>query len=166
MASTAGLLVCFVCLAIIIILFFKQERIPIIPYTLDIYRYAPLKAHKSDAGYDLRSPGNFEIAPHSYVTIKTGVHVLLPEGTVGFIKSKSGLNINRNLISEGVIDAGYTGEIIVKIRNTGDFPVYLSRGDKFTQLVILPCYETKLNYTKDWKYKTERGNQGFGSSGK
>jgi ATP-dependent exoDNAse (exonuclease V) alpha subunit len=68
----------------------------------------------------------------------TGVHVEIPAGYAGFIKSKSGLNVKKNLQAEGVIDAGYTGPIVVKVYNHGDEDVYICAGDKLTQLVILP----------------------------
>ena len=95
----------------------------------------------------------------------TGVHVEIPEGFVGFIKSKSGLNVKKNLQAEGVIDAGYTGPIVVKVYNHGDEDVSISAGDKLTQLVILPVALPELELAESLT-ETERGAGGFGSTGR
>ena len=63
-------------------------------FTLDSGAFAPTRAHKTDAGLDLRSPICIEVPSKGSAVIDTGVHVELPNGTVGFLKSKSGLNVN------------------------------------------------------------------------
>ena len=105
---------------------------------LDDVAYMPERAHEADAGYDIKSPTGGYIPAHSSWTVDTGVHVQIPKGYVGFLKSKSGLNVNHGLVSEGVIDSGYTGSIVVKLYNHSDFPYGFKSGDKITQLVILP----------------------------
>lgn len=132
---------------------------------LDDGAYAPIRAHETDAGLDLRTPSDVTVPAKGSVTIDTGVHVELPRGTVGFLKSKSGLNVKDSILSEGVIDVGYTGSIRVKLYNHGnDSRVFLA-GDKITQLVILPCYTPEMILVNDLE-KTERGNGGFGSTGR
>ena len=126
----------------------------------------PQKAHASDAGFDLFSPITKIIAPHGQIFIDTGVRVLIPEGYVGFLKSKSGLNAKAGIITEGVIDAGYTGTIGVVVRNTSDRPYEVSYGDKITQLVVLPIPPVELYRAESFTSKTERGEGGFGSTGK
>ena len=96
--------------------------------------------------------------------IDTGVHVSIPAGAVGMLKSKSGLNVKRNVLSEGVIDAGYTGPIVVKLYNHGSEDVAVTPGMKITQLVILPILTPELELT-DALEETERGDGGFGSTG-
>lgn len=59
------------------------------------------------------------IPANGSAVIDTGVHIDIPKGYVGFLKSKSGLNVKHDLTSEGVIDAGYTGSICVKLYNHG-----------------------------------------------
>lgn len=86
---------------------------------LDPGAYMPERAHEQDAGYDLRTPVRAVIHPEGSVVIDTGVHVQIPDGYVGFLKSKSGLNVRLDLTGEGVIDAGYTGSITVKLYNHG-----------------------------------------------
>ena len=95
----------------------------------------------------------------------TGVHIQLPKNTVGFLKSKSGLNVKYGITSEGVIDVGYTGSIMVKLYNHSDKPYRVRKGDKISQLVILPCLLPELEVV-DSLEDTERGTGGFGSTGR
>ena len=130
---------------------------------LDEGAIMPTRAHSTDAGLDLYTPIKFEIS--SSKVIDTGVHVEIPKGYVGFLKSKSGLNVNHDIISEGVIDSGYTGSIIVKLRNTSNKIKTFNKGDKITQLVILPIETPEIVLVGNFK-ETERGDKGFGSTGK
>lgn len=75
---------------------------------LDNGAFMPEKAHKADAGFDIRTPKRAVIPPKSSRIIPTGVHIQIPYGYVGFLKSKSGLNVKNGILSEGVIDSGYT----------------------------------------------------------
>lgn len=132
---------------------------------LDPGAIMPTRAHQLDAGLDLYSPVYAFVQKDNSVTIDTGVHVEIPAGYVGMIKSKSGLNVNQGLLSEGVIDAGYTGSICVKLYNHGNFAVPIQEGQKISQLVILPIITPELELV-DSLEDTERGNGGFGSTGK
>jgi dUTP pyrophosphatase len=132
---------------------------------LDNGAYMPEKANKADAGYDLRTPKEYTVCAGHSCIIGTGVHIEIPNGYVGFLKSKSGLNVKYNLTSEGVIDSGYTGEIVVKIYNHGTQDYHFHKGDKITQIVFLPIGNFDLEQV-DKLYETERGNNGFGSSGR
>ncbi len=126
----------------------------------------PTKAHPTDAGFDIYSR-EMQIVPAKESAIfDTGVHIELPPNTVGMLKSKSGLNVNHGIVSEGVIDVGYTGSIRVKLYNHGGYDYIVNRGDKISQLVILPLADVgDLELVKTLE-ETERGNNGFGSSGK
>lgn len=132
--------------------------------TLDPGAIMPTRAHASDAGLDLYAPVDVTIPARGHATVDTGVHVAIPEGTVGMLKSKSGLNVKRNILGEGVIDAGYTGPIVVKLYNQGDEDVTIEAGMKLIQLVILPILMPELELA-DSLEKTERGQGGFGSTG-
>jgi dUTP pyrophosphatase len=125
----------------------------------------PKKAYETDAGFDLYSLDTKIIQPHTSETFDTGVHVELPQNTVGLIKSKSGLNIRHGLVSEGVIDVGYTGSIRVNLYNHSNVPYTVMKGDKISQLVIVPIVQVNLKLV-DSLENTERGNGGFGSTGK
>ena len=132
---------------------------------LDDGAYMPVRAHKADAGLDLRSPIGFTLKAKSAVKIDSGVHVEVPAGCVGFLKAKSGLNVKYGITSTGVIDAGYTGSIIVRLYNQGNEDVTFYRGDKITQLVIVPVVYQDLIQVDDLD-ETERGDGGFGSTGR
>ena len=135
-----------------------------ITYKLDDNAYIPTKAHSTDAGFDLRTPIDFGVPAGGAAAVDTGVHVAIPEGYVGFIKSKSGLNVNYGLTAEGVIDSGYTGSIKVKLYNGHSVGYNFKKGDKITQLVILPIPEVEL--VEGEMSETERGDNGFGSTGR
>lgn len=141
----------------------------------------PTRAHPYDAGLDLYAPIDIKI-PGSRVlgydlieememvevgsaTIDTGVHVEIPEGCVGFIKSKSGLNVKHGLTADGVIDAHYTGSIAVKLYNHTSDEYKFKAGDKIAQLVIMPCVLLPMELV-DSLEETDRGSNGFGSTGK
>lgn len=132
---------------------------------LDKGAYMPERAHSTDAGADLRTPHDVTIMPKSSVVIDTGVHIELPPNTVGMLKSKSGLNVKHGITSEGVIDVGYTGSIAVKLYNHSDKPCELKAGDKITQLVVMPILLPSFELVEGLE-KTERGDNGFGSSGR
>lgn len=124
----------------------------------------PVRAHDLDAGYDLFSRTGAVIAPRSAWIFDTGVHFQIPAGYVGFIKSKSGLNVKSGIVSEGVIDSGYTGSVVVKLYNHSANNVIIEKGQKISQIVFLPIFTPELEIVDDLD-ATERGNNGFGSSG-
>ena len=132
---------------------------------LDKGAYMPITAHDDDAGFDLRTPTEVLVPARGSAVIDTGVHIELPKRTAGFLKSKSGLNVKYGITSEGVIDVGYTGSIRAKLYNNSDTDYVFLRGDKITQLVILPIVKPKLKLVDKLK-KRDRGNNGFGSSGR
>lgn len=129
----------------------------------------PTRAHDADAGYDLYAKDNTEysevIFPELSAVFDTGVHIAIPRGYVGFLKSKSGLNVKHGIVSEGVVDSGYTGSIRIKLYNHGIEPYAVQPGDKISQLVILPIITPRLEIV-DSLDETERGENGFGSSGR
>lgn len=138
----------------------------ILDVMLDENAKMPEKAHSQDAGFDLFAPEKVVVPEKSSAVVNTGVHIAIPTGYVGFIKSKSGLNINFDISSDaGVIDAGFTGSIAVKINNNSTSPMYFAKGYKIAQLVLLPIPEVELRQV-DSLEDTERGANGFGSSGK
>ena len=145
----------------------------------------PTRAHPWDAGLDLYTPVDITIPATETryaldpwnpgppilqtivgaATIDTGVHVEIPEGYVGFIKSKSGLNVKHGLTADGVIDAHYTGSMAVKLYNHTHELYRFKAGDKIAQLVILPCVMPHLELV-DSLEETDRGDAGFGSTGR
>lgn len=132
---------------------------------LDEKAKMPTKAHETDAGFDLYAPERVVVHRQSSTVIDTGVHIEIPKGYVGFLKSKSGLNVNHGIVGEGVIDAGYTGSIKAKLYNNSDSMMIFDPGQKIIQIVFLPIPEVELKLTDSFD-ETERGSNGFGSSGK
>lgn len=132
---------------------------------LDENAFMPIRAHETDAGLDLRSPIHALVPAWGSALIDTGVHIELPKSTAGFLKSKSGLNVKHGITSEGVIDVGYTGSIAVKLYNNTKDDYLVQRGDKISQLVILPILTPQLEEVDELE-STERGDGGFGSTGR
>ena len=126
----------------------------------------PLRVHRQDAGLDLHSMEMATIFPGEAWTFDTGVHIALEPGTYGKIESKSGLNVNHNIVScGGVVDEGFTGSIRVKLYNLGHEAYTFYPGDKIAQLVIMPYLAPELELVDELD-ETERGSRGFGSSGR
>lgn len=137
-----------------------------IKFTLDEGAHAPEKAHAADAGYDLRAIDGTLIDGLDGAAFDTGVRVAIPEGYVGFVQSKSGLNVKHGIICPvGTIDAGYTGSIVVKLYNLDRNPYMVMPGDKIAQLIIQPLADCWLAKTETLE-ETERGENGFGSTGR
>lgn len=132
---------------------------------LDENAFMPIRAHETDAGLDILAPIGALIPAWGSAVIDTGVHIELPKNTVGFLKSKSGLNVKHGITSEGVIDVGYTGSIAVKLYNNTEDDYLVRRGDKISQLVILPILTPQLELVDELE-NTERGDGGFGSTGR
>ena len=132
---------------------------------LDENAFMPTRAHETDAGLDLRSPIGVLVPAWGSVLIDTGVHIELPQYTTGFLKSKSGLNVLHGITSEGVIDCGYTGSIRVKLYNNSDKKYTVHKGDKISQLVVMPVLLESLQVVNELG-ETDRGENGFGSSGR
>ena len=141
----------------------------------------PTRAHAWDAGLDLYAmekgvvPGcSYSASTTSYShgevnvgskVFDTGVHVQIPEGYVGLIKSKSGLMVNHKITTDGTIDCGYTGSIRVCLFNHSNKKYRVKAGDKIAQLVIVPCLLPELEEV-DSLDETDRGDGGFGSTGR
>lgn len=131
----------------------------------DTLAYTPTRAHRLDAGLDLYARDAAIVGAKESCTFDTGIHVEIPEGYVGLLLPKSGLNKNHGILSFGVIDAGYTGSINVTLYNMGGYDYKVDIGDKISQLLIIPCLLPEVLIVDDLK-ETERGDNGFGSTGR
>ena len=133
---------------------------------LDPGAIMPTRAPPTDAGLDLYCMEDIRVWPGSPAVIDTGVHIELPPGYYGKIESKSGLNVKYDIVScGGVIDEGYTGGIIVKLYNLGQRIHDFKAGDKIAQLIIQPYAAPELEVV-DELTETDRGSNGFGSTGR
>lgn len=133
----------------------------------------PTKAYKTDGGFDIYSREDKIVTARGSAIFDTGVHIDLPKLqicdqillTAGVLASKSGLNVKHNITSEGIIDIGYDGSIVVKLYNHGDTDYEVKKGDKISQLLIVPILPVDLELVEEL-VGGERGGNGFGSSGK
>lgn len=133
-------------------------------FAVDEGGFAPVREHKTDAGVDLRTPRNVIISPHSSEFVDLLVRVEIPKGYVGLLTSKSGL-MNKEIKTTGTIDCGYSGTIGCRIFNHSNGHVLFKRGDKVTQLVVMPCITDEVEIVDEIK-AGDRGENGFGSTGK
>lgn len=139
----------------------QKHRIKVM---LDPGARMPTRAHDTDAGLDLYAMDAATIPPRGIVTISTGAHAAIPAGYCGLLTSKSGL-MAKGVTSRGTIDCGYTGTIQAVLFNHRKTEVNIERHQKITQMVIVPILTPDLELV-DSLEETERGNGGFGSSGK
>lgn len=137
---------------------------------LDPGAILPVRAHSKDAGLDLHTPIDFKVSPLHPAIIHTGVHVQLPYDTAGLLVAKSGLNVKNDLTSTGLIDEGYTGEIVVKLYKHFSFrrpwAYRFRKGDKISQLVVFQVLHPNVEPCSKFDENTERGDHGFGSTGR
>ena len=161
---------CTDCLAKIIGFIENSEKSETVYDTINIMldegAKEPDRAHEDDAGMDLFARETKVIPARGSATFDTGVHIEIPKGYYGSLESKSGLNVNNSIISGGgVIDCGYTGSIVAKLYNMSDTDYTVNAGDKITQIVILHILTPTVKIV-DSLSATERGDGGFGSTGK
>lgn len=128
----------------------------------------PTYAHDGDAGADLVTAADVELAPGERATVGTGVAVALPDGYAGFVHPRSGLAARCGLTlvnAPGTVDAGYRGEIKVTLLNTdAKESVRLRRGDRIAQLVVQRVERPAFHEAATLPGST-RGSGGHGSTG-
>lgn len=136
-----------------------------VPCKLENGAFLPERAHKNDAGADLRTPERVVIHPHDRVKIDTGVSIEMHGYYFGLIAEKSSLALKGISVHGGVIDEGYRGRISVVAQNDTEVPYIFEKGDKIAQLIIMPVVFPDFVEVKELD-ETERGVEGFGSTGK
>lgn len=129
----------------------------------------PTRGSKEAAGYDLYAaiPESIRINPHETVKVGTGLAFELPKGTFGAIFPRSGYATKFGLRPAncvGVCDSDYRGEYIVAIHNDSDFIQAINPGERIAQLILMPYIAMIM--IEDNLSETERGDGGFGSTGK
>ena len=127
--------------------------------------FEPTRAHELDAGMDIKAYRGGLVRAGQSRSFRTGVHVQLPENTVGLILPKSGLMVHNNILCFGVVDEGYTGEVIAHVFNHGATDYEFSAGQKIAQMVVVPVVRETVEIVDEID-GGERGERGFGSSGK
>jgi dUTP pyrophosphatase len=127
----------------------------------------PSYAHEGDAGMDVRSVEDLEIAPGARALVHTGLVMMLPPGWEAQVRPRSGLALKCGvtvLNTPGTIDAGYRGEVGVILANFGEAAFKVAKGDKVAQIVVAPVTRAEIVESAEVD-ETERGSGGFGSTG-
>lgn len=123
-------------------------------------------AYPGDAGIDLQCAQSVKIEPGGFADIPTGVSVQLPDGYWAMLTGRSSTLRKRGLlVSQGIIDQGYRGPLFAGVWNLTEEPVYVDKGDRIAQLILLPLFSGEI-VVVDQLDPTERGTNGFGSSGR
>lgn len=128
----------------------------------------PAYAHPSDAGMDVRSVEDLTIAPGKRALVHTGLVMLLPPQYEAQVRPRSGLALKNGITvlnAPGTIDSGYRGEVGVILVNLGEADFQVRKGDKVAQIVIAPVTQPTIEETAEVD-ATDRGDGGFGSTGK
>jgi dUTP pyrophosphatase len=124
----------------------------------------PVYGHPGDAGLDLFSVVDRDLAPGDVFAVPTGVQVAVPAGHVGLVWDKSGISLKSVHRLAGVIDAGYRGEVQVVLINLGAAPFPVRKGMKIAQMLVQPVAAVTV-VEADSLDDTSRGEGGFGSTG-
>lgn len=128
----------------------------------------PKKAHDGDAGFDLTAVHDGWVKPGEISRFDTGTTVEIPKGYVGLVFGRSGLGFKYGVSPSnavGVIDPGYTGNILVALTSHIPKSTFIAAGDRIAQLVIIKTAVVDFEEAETLD-ESERGGEGFGSSGK
>ncbi|MEY3711126.1 MAG: hypothetical protein RLZZ99_947, partial [Actinomycetota bacterium] len=136
---------------------------------LDADMPMPSYAKAGDAGADLASRIDIEIAPGARALVPTGISIALPPGYAAFVHPRSGRAIKEGLSmvnTPGTIDAGYRGELqVILINHDQQSPISIKRGERIAQLVIQRVESAEFVEVESLP-GSGRGIDGFGSTGK
>lgn len=128
----------------------------------------PRYAHDGDAGMDLRVTSTVTLLPHETRLVGTGFAMSIPHGYYGAIVPRSGMATKHGVTvanTPGTVDENYRGEVKLALHNLGNVPVTVERGERVAQ-IIFKCYEQAEFALMDVLDDTDRGEGGFGSSGR
>ncbi|MAT42689.1 MAG: hypothetical protein CL609_10130 [Anaerolineaceae bacterium] len=120
----------------------------------------PTRKHPEDAGLDIYANGDHTIPALNHAIIPSGITVEVPKGYVALLKPKGR---NDHLLGAGVVDAGYQGEILVKVFNPTNQPLVISHGDAIGQMLLLPVVTPAVEEAEIYQIhqaKSERGQTG------
>jgi dUTP pyrophosphatase len=128
----------------------------------------PARTRSGDAGYDLRSVEAVTLPPGGRHAVATGLALALPPGVAGLVTPRSGLAARHGITclnAPGLVDPDYRGEVKVILHNAGEEPFHVEPGDRIAQLLLV-VYDSPTLRVVDALPETDRGEAGFGSSGR
>lgn len=140
--------------------------------TLKVSGNVPARSTAGAVGMDLRADvdGSVFLAPGMRALVTTGTRVEIPEGYAGWVTPRSGLAVKHGITvlnAPGLIDSDYRGDVGVILVNLGDKPYWVQNGDRIAQLSIAPAPRLAIDVSRENELsETERGERGFGSTGK
>lgn len=142
----------------------KQNPMPVM---LQSGARLPTRGHADDAGLDLYVSEDVSIPPGAFRDVPCGVHAQLPPWSWGMITGRSSTLRRRGLmVSQGVIDAGYRGELFAGVFNLGEDTVEVREGERLAQLIILENSTARVRPEESTTLDSgSRGSNGFGSTG-
>ncbi len=117
----------------------------------------PTRKHPQDAGMDFYAVEAVTIPPHQMAIVPTGVTVEIETGFVGLLKPKGK---NNHLLGAGVVDAGYQGEILIKVANPSDQVLQVRVGDAIGQMLILPIFTPGIEEVAQSDIHTNQSSRG------
>ena len=126
----------------------------------------PSQKHASDIGYDISSSDDVILKSNEVTLVNTGIAINLPKQCAGFVLPRSGLSTKHKITlinSPGLIDPGYTGELLVPLMNHGDKDYEIKAGDRIAQLVLINTHVVDFKVV-DSLPETDRSSGGFGST--
>ena len=125
----------------------------------------PARGSARAAGLDLCAVERLTLGPGARAAVRTGLVVAIPEGFYGRVAPRSGLAVRHGLdVLSGVIDSDYRGEILCLLVNLGTEPFEIEPGARIAQLIIESIATPEPVWSEDLS-ETERGQDGFGSTG-
>lgn len=134
-------------------------------YRSSNYATVPTKANHTDAGFDLYSAESLSVDPHTRKLVSTDIVVEIDTGYYGRIAPRSGLSCKGIDVAAGVVDSGYRGNLKVLIVNNSDTVFTINVKDRIAQLVIEKIYCGELVESMTVLAVSDRGENGFGSTG-
>lgn len=145
-----------------------------IKFTAIEERYKPTKADNLSAGWDLKArleTRTMTLKAHTTAVVKSGLKIQIPEGYEAQVRGRSGLWFKHGITigHTGTIDAGYLGEIGIKLSNESDSDYVITDGERVAQMVICKLPDVQLQEVTAEEFSqftSERGEGGFGHSGK
>jgi dUTP pyrophosphatase len=135
---------------------------------LDKYAHIPTYEKEGDCACSLRVIKSYVIDPGERILASTGLAIKVPYGYEAQVRPRSGLALKKGLTvlnTPGTIDSGYTGEVKIILINFGDEPIVIREGDAVAQLKFSKVYTGVFTQVLLLE-ETERGDDGFGSTGK
>ena len=143
-----------------------MEKITLPFKRLDERAVLPNYAHEGDSGMDLYALEGVVVNAFGFCKLRTGVACEIPDGFELQIRPRSGLAAKKGVVAAfGTVDSGYRGAIGVTLFNHSGQAAEIAAGDRIAQLLVMPSYRFRAQVV-DTLDDTDRGEDGFGSSGK